>query len=432
MQVSVEKESSIKYRLDITIQASQIEAAYNQQIDTFAQNASIKGFRPGKVPKSYIQKQYGEAARQEALNELIKSSFLDAIKQEKLIPINTPKIELKPAQNSETIQFSASFEILPEIQAVNLAMDKIEKLTVEVKDSDVQYAVDQLRKQYATWTPVARPAQEKDRLVVDYYPIFEDKEDLDNKVQGFTLELGSKMMLPGFEDGLIGAKANEERTLELTFPADYATKEKAGKPIKFVVQIKEVVEGQIPELDEIFVKQLGVKSGTSDELLNEIKQLLTKECDRLVREKLKEQVFQQLLEQNSVDVPESLITNEAIKIHDEIYPAHQPHNHHQHSDTELASFNDVAKKRVTLGLLVNAYVKHNNIKVNKELVFERIRDIAASYDDPQQVVKWLSSEERLSGIEAQVLEDQVLNQLVEGLPVTEKIMSYAELKGIRI
>jgi trigger factor len=239
-------------------------------------------------------------------------------------------------------------------------------------------------------------------------------------------------MLPGFEQGLVGSKAGDEKNLSLKFPEDFNVTERAGKPIEFVVSVKQVFEADAPVIDDAFVAKLGVKNGQIEELKQQIKQSLELERDRLVKEKIKEQVFRQLLEQNPLEVPNSLIQREAANIHDEIYPQHQHHDHHQHSTDEMAAFNDIAKKRVTLGILIAEYAKQADIKADNNLVLKRIQEIAAAYENPQEVVNWLSSEERRGGIESQVLEDQVMDKLIEGVPSTDKKMSYAELKGIRI
>lgn len=432
MQVSVEKVSNVERRLTIVVPVNKIEEAYTIQINRFAKNANIKGFRPGKAPMSFIQQRFGDDARKEALSDVIQKSLYEAITEQNLKPINTPQVEPKMMAPNQPLEFVASFEVLPEIEQVKLAMDSIEKLNVEISQDDIKHVVDQLLKQYTKWNVVDRAAQNKDRVVIDYYAIFEGVEDIDNKIQNFPLELGSKVMLPGFEDALMGAKSGEERKLNLSFPEDFGVKERAGKPVDFVVNVKQVFEAQAPALDSQFIEKLGVKSGKEDDLHQQIKQSLELERTRLVKEKLKEQVFRQLLEQNPLDVPNSLVAREAKSIHDEMYPHHQHHDHHDHSDDEMSAFNDVAKKRVALGLLIAEYAKQAELKVDKNRVLERIKEIASAYESPQEVMNWLSSEERLAGIEAQVMEDQVMDKLMEGIPVTEKSMSYAELKGIRI
>jgi trigger factor len=219
--------------------------------------------------------------------------------------------------------------------------------------------------------------------------------------------------------------------LSLTFPADFSQAERAGKPIEFVVTVKQILEADLPSLDEAFVKKLGVKSGQMSDLVEQVKQSLNFERDRLIKEKLKEQVFTQLLEQNTIEVPHSLIEQEAKQIHDEIYPQHQPHDHADHSEQETQAFTEIAKKRVALGLLIAEYGRQKQLQTDQNRVKQRIQEIASVYENPQEVTAYLSTPERLRGIESQVMEDQVMDKLMEGVAITDKTMSYAELKGIR-
>jgi trigger factor len=237
-------------------------------------------------------------------------------------------------------------------------------------------------------------------------------------------------MLPGFEEGLVGLKAGDEKTLNLRYPDDFANAEKAGKAIDFIVQVKKVYEASVPEMNDEFIKKLGVASGNEEELKQQIQKSLTQERDRLVKEKMKEQVFRELLEQNKVDVPASMIQREAKHIHDEIHQGH--HNHQDHSEAEIKAFEEMARKRVTLGLLIAEYVKQHSLKPDQALVDGRIREISEVYENPKEVAEWLSTKEQRHNIEAQVLEDQVIAKLTDGIPVIDKTMSYAELKGIRI
>jgi trigger factor len=431
MSVSVEKVSSFERRLTIVVPANKLEEAYQTQINRFAKQANIKGFRPGKAPLSFIQQRFGDDAHKQALNEVIQGALYDAISENKLNPISAPRIEPKSIILGQPLEFIALFEVLPEMDNIQFSMPSIEKLSVEVTQDDVQRTVQQLLKQYTKWTVVEREAQTKDRVVIDYYAIFDGQEELGNKVERFPLELGSKVMIPGFEDGLVGAKAGDERKLSLQFPADFHIAERAGKPVDFMVQIKQVFEAEEPVLNNEFIQKLGVKSGAEEDLLKQITQSLEQERNRLVREKLKEQVFRLLLEQNPLEVPQSLIAREAKNIHDEIYPSHRHHDHHDHSEAETTAFNDVAKKRVCLGLLIAEYAKQTQMKPDQNRVLTRIQEIASAYEKPEEVINWLSSEEQMKGIEAQVMEDQVMDKLTEGVPVTEKSMSYAELKGIQ-
>ena len=378
MQVSVEKVSNVLRRLTIVVPASEVEAAYDRQINRIGKQANIKGFRPGKAPMSFVKQRFGAEARQEALNEIIQTTLAEALKDEqlkdeKLTPISMPQIALKTVQADQPLEYTASFEVLPELSEIKFSLETLEKPQVEVTDSDVNHVLDQLIKQHTEWHVVERPAVLNDRVVIDYHAIYEGKEDIENKVQRFPLELGSKVMIPGFEDGLLGILAGEERNLSLAFPEDFKIEDKAGKPVDFVIKANQVFEANSPAMDEDFIKRLGVETGQLDDLKKQIKDSLTQECNRLVKEKTKEQVFQALIEQNVIDVPDSLVQREAKTIHDEMHPDH--HDHHDHSPAELSAFNEIAKKRVILGLLIAEFAKKSNIKPEKDRVEQRIQEI---------------------------------------------------------
>lgn len=430
MQVSVEKVNQVERRLTIVVPAEQVEAAYDKQIKQFAQKANIKGFRPGKAPMSVVQERFGRDARQDALGEVIQHALYQAISEQKLNPVSTPQVEPKVMQPNQPLEFIASFEVLPEIGQIAFSVDSIEKVMVDVKDEDVETVINQLTKQYTKWNKVDRSATANDRILINYYATFEGKADKDREVKDFPLDLSGQVMLPGFEAGLVGAKAGEDRTLSLQFPADFPNAERAGKPIEFTVHVNAVQEAERPELDEAFVKRLGIASGQLADLKKQIRDSLTLERDRLVKDRLKEQVFKQLLDQNALELPKALITREAKNIHDEMHPHH--HDHHQHSPEEMASYEDIAKKRVSLGLLIGEFAKKEGLKADDASVQARIEEIASVYENPKEVVTWLSSDQQRGNIEAQVLEDAVLDKLMSKTVVKEKSMTYAELKGIRI
>ncbi|MBA3660400.1 MAG: trigger factor [Gammaproteobacteria bacterium] len=429
MQVSVEKISKIERRITITVPEGQIEEAYNKKIDNFAKNANVKGFRPGKVPMSYIKQRFGDDARKEAIGEVIQNTLYKAIADEKLIPVSTPKVEPKIMEPNKPLEFVASFEVLPEVDQVNFATDQLEKLVVEITPTDIDHVINHLRQQHTKWQKVDRPAQNDDYMIVTYTPTIDGQAELAEKKENTPIHLGSKKMLPGFEEGLIGAKAGDEVKLALTYPDDFADKEKAGKAVAFDIQVHTIHSADLPALDEEFIQKLGIESGKEDELRQQIQQTLEQEKDRLLKEKLKEQVFTKLIEQNPIEVPPILVTQEAKVIHDEIYAKDQ---HHQHDEKEMDVFEGIAKKRVALGILIAAYAKIANIQPDTAKVVKRMQEIAASYEKPQEVMEWLSNKERRNGIESQVLEDQVLEKLMDGITLTEKTMTYAALRGIEL
>jgi trigger factor len=432
MQVSVENISNIERKLTIIVPAEEVTKEREAQIQKLAKTADIRGFRPGKVPVNVIEQRFGMQAAQEAISSVIQRTLYSAIAEQKLMPVSTPRVEPKMMLANQPLEFTATFEVLPEIGDIKCPLDKLEQLKVDIKDEDIDRVISQLTKQYTQWKPVTRPLQLTDRAVLDYYMVYEGKSEDNNKIEKFPLELGSKVMLPGFEEGLVGKSAGDEVTLKLAFPADFHVEEKRNKPVEFVVSVKQVFEAEAPELNTNFIKRLGIASGNLEDMKTQVRQSLELERDRLVKENLKEQVFKTLIDSNQIDVPKSLVDREAAIIHDELHPrAAHDHDHH-HTDEENAMFTDIAKKRVSLGLLIAEYAKKADIKVDPVRVDKRIMEIASAYESPKEVVEYLSAKERRGGIEAQVLEDIVLDKLMEKTQIVEKVMSYAELKGIRV
>lgn len=429
MQVSVEKLSEIKRRLTIVIPASQIEEAYTSKINHFVQTSKIKGFRPGKAPKSFIQQRYGEEARQEAYLDVMKGALHDALEENNLNPVSVPEIAPKKTEVKESFEFVVSFEVLPQISEIKFEMENIEQLNVSITQEDIDLVVEQLKKQYTKWHLVDRDVKEKDKVVIDYYTIIDGTPDMDNKVTNFPLEIGSSMMIPGFETGLIGAKIDEERKIQIRFPEDFSIAARAGKEATFVITVKQIFEAELPSVDANFIKDLGIASGEYDDLVKQIKQSLEIEKNRLIRERQKEKIFDVLIEKNTIEIPDALIAEEAKVIHDEI---HSHEKDHKHSSEEDTAYRELAKKRVMLGLLMRQYAKQNNLKVDKDKVNKRIEEISSIYEKPEEVITWLSSNERLSQVEAQVLEDQLVEKLLESIPVIERNLSFAELKNIKL
>ncbi len=427
MQVSVESPTKLQRRLTVTVPAEQMDAAFNKRLTQLAKTAKVKGFRPGNVPMNHIQKLYGDAARQEALSEVIQSSLYAAITQEKLNPVGVPTVEPKNITPGQSIEFVATFEVLPEIESVKFEAKEIEKQVAAISDADIDKVVDRLTEQYITWTEVTRPAQEKDQVVIDFRGSIDGKVFAGGEAHDYPIVIGSKTMIPGFEDGVIGMKAGEEKTIKVTFPADYFAAEFAGKVAEFVIQARKVSEPKQPTIDEELVKKFGIKSGKMDELRTEIKKNLDREVERVIKAKLKAKIFDLLIEQNQLDVPQALIEQEAKRIHDEMHPHHAGQDH-GHSAQEMATFNEAAKRNVTLGLIMGAFIKQHDVKPDKARVQDHITKLSASYENPAEVVKWYASDKRrLAEVEMLVLEDQVTDKLLEGVSIKEKTLGYADL-----
>jgi trigger factor len=432
MQVSVEAPSKIERRVTVIVPVETVDEAYDKRIIDLTKTATVKGFRPGKVPVEYIKQRYGDSARQEALSEVIQSSLYAAINQEKLNPVGTPAVLPKTMMPGQPLEFVATFEVLPEVSEVHFDVDTLERVASTVTEDDIKKVIEHLRSQHVTWNKVDRPAQEKDQVVLDFRGLMNGKPFPGGEAKDYPIVLGSKMMIPGFEDGLVGAKAGEEKILAVIFPENYFAKEFAGKAAEFETKILKVSEPSYPELDAAFAKKLGVKSGTVEDLNAEVRKNLERELERLTKAQLKSKVFAKLLEQNPVDVPKALIDREANRIHNQVHPHHGEHDHN-HSEAEMQGFKDAAKKNVVLGLLVGELIKKYSITPDKARVEQFITGHAAAYENPKEVVSWYSNNKRrLAEVEMQVLEEQVMEKLLENVKLTEKMLSYEEFaKSVR-
>jgi trigger factor len=427
MQVTVESPTKIQRRITIIVPVETFDQAYDRHLIKLSKTAKINGFRAGKIPLDVIKQRFGDSARQEALSDVIQTSLYTAINQEKLNPVGTPTVEPKNIELGQPLEFVATFEVLPEIGAIQFAVDTLEKQTAIVQEADVTKVIEHLRQQQTKWKKVERAAQDKDQVVIDFKGTIDGVPFSGGEAHDYTITLGSKTMLPGFEEGIIGAGAGEAVTIKVPFPENYFAKEVAGKNAEFAIKVIKVLEADLPALDEPFIKTLGVKSGTLEDLRAEIQKNLERELERVVKLKVKSQVFDKLIEQNTVEIPQALVEREAQRIHDELHPHHKGHAH-GHSDAEMAVFNQAANRNVILGLLVGEYVKQNNIVPSKDRIEAHINLVAAAYENPAEVTEWYASNKKARAeVEMQVLEEQVVEKLLDGVKLTEKQLSYGEI-----
>lgn len=427
MQVSVESPSKLERRITVVVPVEKLNEAYNKRIAKLAKNAKIAGFRPGKAPLAVIKQRYGDTAREEALGEVIQSSLYAAIDQEKLQIVGTPTVEPKVIAPDQPLEYVATFEVLPAVEEVNFNLETVEKEVATIADADVEKVLEHLRSQHTHWKKVTRPAQEKDQVVIDFRGMLNGVAFQGGEAHSYPLVLGSKSMIPGFEEGIMGMTTNEERNISVTFPADYFSKELAGKATEFAIKIISVSEPELPEVNEEFIKTLGIKSGSFDDLRAEIQKNLERELNRVISAKMKKKVFDVLLEQNTLDIPNALIEHEANRLHDEAHPHHGDHKHN-HTAEEMAHFTDAAKRNVALGLLVAEIVKKHNILVTPERIQAQLARIAAAYENPTEVLNWYASNKKAqTQIEVQVLEDLAVEKLLEAVKIIENKVSYTEL-----
>ncbi|KEA63859.1 Cell division trigger factor [Marinobacterium lacunae] len=428
MQVSVETTSGLERQMTITVPAERIDQDVDKQVMQQARTRRMDGFRPGKVPPKVIKRMYGDAIRYDVLNRVVQESFYKAVQQEELKPAGGPSIDLKNDKEGEDLQFVATFEVYPQIELADFSSAEITKQSAEIKDEDVDQMIETLRKQQANWVEVERAAEDGDRLRIDFEGFIDGEAFDGGKAEGMDLVLGSNSMIPGFEAGLIGATAGADVELNVTFPEDYHAENLKGKPAVFKVKVQSVSGSELPELNTEFFAKFGIEATEADAFRAEVRKNMERELKHALKTKLKEQVFNKLVELNGIDVPAALIDEEIDNLRRQaVQQFGGPNSQIDPNTLPKEMFEAQAKRRVTVGLLVQEVVKASEVKVDDERVQQTIAEMAETYQEPQQVIEWYNGNEQiLNQIKSMVLEDQVVDQLVASAKVSETEVSYEE------
>ena len=428
MQVSVESSEGLERRMTVELPAEKVNQAVEKRLKEIARTVRLDGFRPGKVPLSVVRKRFSNDAKQEVFGDLVQSSYFEALMQEKLNPAGEPAIEPVDKGADEGMAYVAVFEVMPEVVLNPLSDVTVKRPVVEVTDADLNEMVEKLRKQRITWNEVERTAQEGDQITINFKGYIDGEAFEGGSADAIPLELGSKGMIEGFEEGLIGAKAGETRTLELTFPENYHAEKLAGKPATFEVEVIKVSEAVLPEVDEDFIKAFGISEEGVDGFYKEIRANMTRELEDKVRGLLKEQAMDALLQVNDLEVPKALVKREAQVLLQQTKANLAQGGQGNNINLPVELFEDQAKKRVTLGLIIAEVLSSNNIELDEARVRQKIEQFAQSYEDPQQVIDYYySNKEQLSGIQNLVLEDQVVDWVLDQVKVEDAVKGFDEV-----
>lgn len=427
MQVSVEAAEGLVRKLTVEIPAEQIDSEVKKRVSATAKKVRLDGFRPGKVPTRVVRQRFGEALRAEVVGELANQSFQQAVMQEDLKPIGRPEIEPTRNEEGENFEFVATFEVYPEIELADCSTMNIEKLVSSVTDDDVQAMIDKLRDQQATWEEVERAAANGDKVNIDFAGTKDGEEFQGGSAEGTDLELGSNSMIDGFESGLEGAKAGDERTLNLSFPEDYHAEDLKGAAVEFKVKVNNVTEKKLAEMDKAFFERFDVDGGL-DEFKVNVKENMERQLADAVEKHAKQQVMDGLYEQNKVDLPSALVADEINALRQQSLS--QFGAAADSFDASLLPdtlFEEQAQRRVALGVILNKAVEHFEIKPDRDQVMAYIDEIAASYDDPEEVKnQFLGDENRLQQVQLMVVEKTVVEKITAVAQVTEKACSYED------
>ena len=425
MQVSVENTSALERRMTIAVPAERVETEVNKRLQQTARRAKVPGFRPGKVPMSVIRQRYEDAARQEAFGDLVQASFYEAVVEQKLNPAGAPAVEPKSFEKGKDLEFVAIFEVFPEFAVAGFESIAVERLSADVADADLDNMLEVLRKQNTRFEAADRAAQNEDQLNIDFVGKIDGEAFAGGSAKGTQLVLGSGRMIPGFEEGLVGAKAGEERVLTLTFPEDYQNLDLAGKAAEFTVTVNSVSEPKLPDLNEEFFAQFGIKETGIDGFRTEVRKNMERELRQAIKTKVKNQVMDGLLAANPIEVPKALLENEVNRLRVQAVQQFGGNIKPEQLPAEL--FEEQAKRRVVLGLIVAEVVKQNELKPDEARVRELIQEMASAYQEPEQVVAWYyKNDQQLNEVRSVVLEEQVVDTVLQKATVTDKSVSYEE------
>jgi len=431
MRVAVETTSGLERRLTVGVPAERVDQAVDQRLKDAAKNVRLPGFRPGKVPMRVMKQRFGAGVRQEVLGEVISQSFQEAVVSEKLRPAGQPKIEARNFDAGKDVEYTATFEIFPNIEIKTVADFAVKKPVAEVGEADVDTIIDVFRKQQGAMVVVDRAAEDGDTVVIDFVGTRDGEAFEGGSAEGTSLQLGSGRMIPGFEDGIVGMSAGDEKTLDLTFPEDYQSEDLQGAAVQFAITVKEVKALELAPLDEKLFAAYGVEEGGEAVFREEVQKNMERELRSAVDNHVKQQVMDAVLSVHSdLDIPGSLVKQEIDNMRRQMF---QQFGGGVQQDMDLSSilpdemFTERADRRVRLGLLLAEMIEQLGIKADSKKVREMIEDIASTYQEPEEVINWYYSEnDQLAAVESRVLEDSVIEKLLESAVIEEESCSYQD------
>ena len=427
MQVSVETTQGLGRRITITVAADSIESAVKKELVDVARKVRIDGFRKGKVPMNIVAQRYGASVRQDVLGELMTRNFVDAIIKEKINPAGAPNYVPGEYKEGQDFTYAVEFEVYPEVELKGLENIEVEKPVVEVTDADVDTMLDTLRKQQANWIESDAAAGPEDRATIDFNGSVDGEEFEGGKATDFVLAMGQGRMIPGFEEGVVGHKAGETFTIDVKFPDDYHAETLKGKDAKFEIVLKKVETRELPELTEEFIKRFGVEDGSVAGLRTEVRKNMDRELKGAIRNRIKTQAIDGLVETNEIDVPAALVDSEIDVLRRQ---AAQRFGGNEQQALELPRelFEEQAKRRVVVGLLLGEVIRTHELKADEARVNTMIEEMASAYEDPKEVIEFYSkNNELMNNMRNVALEEQAVEAVLAKAKVTEKETNFQEL-----
>ncbi|MFZ2161184.1 MAG: trigger factor [Sideroxyarcus sp.] len=430
---NVETLSGLQRRLNASIPQQQLRGEMEARLKHIGRTAKVHGFRPGKVPYKVLEQQYGQSVQQEVLGESLQRSFAEAAMANKLQVAGYPQFEIKTADlNAPQIEFSATFEVYPEVVIGDISGESMNTVSFKLGEADVDETINTLRKQRAVFKKADRAARNDDQVRIDFTGKLDGVVFEGGEAKDFVVVPGAGRMLPDFEKAIVGMKAGETKSFDMTFPADYHGKDVAGKQVTFTITVHTVDEPHLPEVNAEFAKSLGAADGDVEKLKQEIRDNIGREADRRVKGRNKDSAMEVLLKIAQLEVPKALLESEAQQLMQQALRDMEGRGMKMPKGMQLPAdmFLERATRRVKLGLILAELIKKHELKAKPEQVKAMVQEFAQSYEHPEEVVQWYNADaSRMREVENLVLEDNVVAWVMAGAKVSEKAVTLTELMG---
>lgn len=428
MQVSVETLKGLERKVTISVPTEIVENEVSSTLKNFARKVKVDGFRPGKVPMHVVNSRYLGAAHEEVARKLIESTLPEALEKEDLAPLSYPAVDVQPIEQGKEFTYSAVFEVLPEFEAVELNQAAVELVRSEITENDVANMLDKLRDQHKNWNEVDHKVKKENKVLIDFEGFLDGVPFDGGSAEGHELIIGSGSMIPGFEEGIIGATKDTPFDIQVKFPEEYGHEKLAGKEATFKITVKKVMEGVLPILDDAFAEKFNIKEGGVDALTKDIKDNMTRELERRVGSLNRDALFDQFLKANPIDVPIVLVDREIENLKHEMYHKIFGHEHNDNEkipDFPRVLFEEQATRRVQLGLLFTEYVKKHEIKAQSEQLNAKIDSFANAYESPDELrTYYQNNKELMAQIEDLVMEEMVADKIAADAKISYKNSDY--------
>ena len=423
------KKNNLEKKIKLNISSKDLESDFKKRLLAQQSSSDLKGFRKGKAPLDVIEKYYGDQIKQRLIMDKMGDIFYKKISEENIPVVGQPSFAPESFDIKKDIKFEVSYEIYPEFSLTKMGSLSFKKPVSKVTDQDIKKATDLVLKRYGKAEPIDEKSKEGNFVKIDFEGFLNGEKFEGGEAQDYSLELGSKTMIPGFEEQIIGMKAAESKDIEVTFPDDYQAENLKGQKVMFKIKMKEVSEVKLPNLDEEFFKSINMDVKTKAEFEKKIEEQLQTDLKSNLKTKTKQRIFDAFESSNQIDIPQSMIISEANNLRNNT--AQQMGldiGKLEEDQFPIDNFKENALKRVRLVVLINKLIEENNISVDKDTLKKEIEDKSKSFKDPEQYVNWIyGNEEQLKNIESLVLEDKVAEYLEEKSKVEEETLSFEEV-----